>query len=481
MKTISIYILLTIAVIFTASNIIISKEVNYNDEKWVGYLNVGTSKISVAFEITNGRLVDSKVFFHIAEQKSFYNRGQILMFDNDSIIIKLPRLKSLFSGKLINDSIIDGSIKQGNDIKGINLTLTKTNNFNFKIEKRPQEPLSTNDYIEEEISFKNSKENIILKGTITKQRENKKYKAIVLISGSGPSDRDQNIFGHKTFLVWADYLTKRGYLVLRYDDRGAGESQGNYIKATIKDHAEDASFAIDYLLTRPDVDQNGIVIIGHSLGAEIASLCVNTNKNARGLVLMAGAAKSLEEIIYKQCDLIFTKNGVSKEGISINQEIISDVIQISKSGLSYQDKVDKVKANIETYQKKVDKMSIKDKELLEYNTPLDIKQFRSLLQPFMQYDLSFDPSVQHSKVKVPTLILHGSSDIQVPVENLYLIENIIKSNGNRNVKIKEFKGRNHLFQKSIKNSVEEYGEIEETIDYKVLDIIAAWIKKNFNN
>ena len=213
----------------------------------------------------------------------------------DSLIIDLSNVGMKYSGKLnANHTLIKGKIVEGLNSFTLNLSmnsLSETPKAN-----RPQEPLKPYSYIEEKVGFVNKDANITLAGTFTRPKGNEKYPVAILISGSGPQDRDETISQHKPFLVLADHLTKQGIAVLRYDDRGFGESNGNHSDATTYDFAMDVISAMIYLKTRDDVDTDKIGLIGHSEGGIIAPLVANKAKDVAFIISLAGTGISGTEL-----------------------------------------------------------------------------------------------------------------------------------------------------------------------------------------
>jgi hypothetical protein len=449
--------------------------------KWFGDLKVNPNfKLLIAFEITTLADGDYEAVMHSADQKSFNITVDRVVAEGDSIILEIKMLSSIFKGQLITDSIsnkktlINGKLgNPGN--RGLTLTLQKCDEFPFHIAQRPQEPKKPYPYHSEDVIFTNTVEKISLSGTFTKPFGAERTPAVVLISGSGPSDRNQTIFGHKVFLVLADYLTRNGFAVLRYDDRGAGESQGSFRDATVKDHAVDASYAIEYLKSRADVDSSRVGLIGHSLGAEIAPITATINSSTAFIVMMAGSAISLREVIFEQCDAVYTSRGASKDGIALNRDILESTMMIFKNSVNDSIAKEDIKRVLLTYDARVSALTQSDREKIGLSSPLKLSDYGNLLMPYMRYDLFHNPSETLKQVNCPVFALIGDKDIQVLPYNLDLIEQAVKSGGNNNIKTKLYKNRNHLFQNCTTGAVEEYGDIEETISDEVINDIIEWI------
>ncbi|GAG85300.1 unnamed protein product, partial [marine sediment metagenome] len=162
---------------------------------------------------------------------------------------------------------------------------------------------------EEEVTYENKKDGVTLAGTLTMPKTGGPHPTVLLIPGSGPNDRDETIWGHRVFLVLADHLTRQGIAVLRADDRGVGESTGDFSAATIADLARDACAGVEYLKTRPEIDARKIGLVGHSLGANVAPLAATQSPDVAFIVLMAGASNTLAEGIHNQCQMIYRSAG----------------------------------------------------------------------------------------------------------------------------------------------------------------------------
>jgi hypothetical protein len=450
--------------------------------KWFGDLVINPNfKLTIAFEITAMANGEYDAVMHSADQKSYNITVDKVSADGDSIMMEVKMLATVFNGHLVKDSVsglktqLKGTFgKPGG--QALPLNMIKCEEFPFHVAKRPQEPKKPYPYHSENVSFKNTNKGISLKGTFTKPFGSVNAPVVVLISGSGPSDRNQTIFGHKVFLVIADYLTRNGFAVLRYDDRGAGESEGSFRNATVRDHAEDASFAINYLKSRSDVDSSRIGILGHSLGAEIAPIVATINSSTSFIVLMAGSAISLREVILEQCDAVYTSMGASKGAIALNREILESTMNIFKNSVNDSVAKEDIKRSLASFDQRVAALDQTDREKIGLSSPLKLSDYSNLLMPFMRYDLFHNPTETLKKVKCPVFALIGDKDIQVLPYNLNLIEQALILGGNKRVTTKLYKDRNHLLQDCTTGEVSEYGDIEETISEEVIFDIIDWLK-----
>jgi alpha/beta superfamily hydrolase len=383
-------------------------------------------------------------------------------FENATLKITIANAKITYEGTLGKDSIIAGTFKQGG--QSFPMNLSKEIIAKEKL-VRPQEPIKPYSYYTEDITFENKKAGIHLAGTLTLPKKDGVFPAVILISGSGPQNRDEELLGHKPFLVLSDFLTKNGIAVLRFDDRGTGKSTGYFKGATTFDFAKDVEYAIEYLQKRKEINKNKIGLIGHSEGGIIAPIIASENENILFIVLMAGAALRGDKLLLLQKYKIETQMGIHKQLVESNQQIFAGAYEII---LNQRIKNELVSDTLSKY------------FTSKYGTALPDKQKTALINqlssPWMLNFIRLDPIVYLSKVNCPVLAINGSMDLQVPSkENLEIIEDNFRKNKNTSVKVKELKNLNHLFQECKTGSISEYGQIEQTIAPIALKEILNWI------
>jgi len=383
-------------------------------------------------------------------------------FENATLKITIANAKITYEGTLGKDSIIVGTFKQGG--QSFPMNLSKEIIAKEKL-VRPQEPIKPYSYYSEDITFENKKAGIHLAGTLTLPKKDGVFPAVILISGSGPQNRDEELLGHKPFLVLSDFLTKNGIAVLRFDDRGTGKSTGYFKGATTFDFAKDVEYAIEYLQKRKEINKNKIGLIGHSEGGIIAPIIASENENIDFIVLMAGAALRGDKLLLLQKYKIETQMGIHKQLVENNQQIFAGAYEII---LNQRIENELVSDTLSKY------------FTSKYGTALPDKQKTALINqlssPWMLNFIRIDPIVYLSKVNCPVLAINGSMDLQVPSkENLEIIEDNFRKNKNTSVKVKELKNLNHLFQECKTGSISEYGQIEQTIAPIALKEILNWI------
>lgn len=389
-------------------------------------------------------------------------------FENPKITFVVNNLTIEYTGELKDDEII-GIFKQGGQEFPMNLSREA---IEKEIIKRPQEPIKPYPYSSEEVTFDNTKANNTLSGTLTLPKNGANFPVVILISGSGPQNRDEELLGHKPFLVISDYLTKNGIGVLRYDDRGVGQSTGNFETATSADFATDVESAITYLKTRKEINTNKIGLIGHSEGGLIAPMVAAKSKDVSFIVLLAGPGISGYDIILLQTELINKANGADESKLQKELAFLKGSLDMVVKGSD----LEKIKTKlIDSIQNQI----IEQPELVpEEMKAEDVKQFvETFTTPWFHYFLKFNPSSVLMNVKCPVLAINGEKDLQVPPkENLSAIENALMKGGNKNITIKEFPNLNHLFQEAQTGSPTEYATIEQTFSPDALEVIASWIK-----
>lgn len=333
---------------------------------------------------------------------------------------------------------------------------------------RPQTPTPF-PYRAEDVSFGNpAAEDVTLAGTLTLPQGTGPFPAAVLITGSGPQDRDQTLLGHKTFAVLADHLTRRGVAVLRYDDRGVGRSTGAFGAATSADFATDARAAVEFLAKRPEIDRDGIGFIGHSEGGLVAQIAAAGNDRVKFVVMLAAPGTDMIQLMRTQERLLGLSQGVSEEDLARREPVIAEVFAAVAASTSAEDARRRVRAVLTADALALLKAPESRRDLL----------VQQMANDWYRYLLHYRPAVFLSRIHVPVLALNGSLDWQVPPdENLAAIRAALAHNSD--VTIRKVDGLNHLFQTARTGALGEYADIEETIAPVVLEIVAEWIGARF--
>ncbi|WP_303315413.1 alpha/beta fold hydrolase [Flavivirga abyssicola] len=440
--------------------------------KWNGILDINEVQLRVIFNISK----NDKGYTATMDSPDQGAKGipvSHISFNNSKLIIKISNVGINYQGEF-NSEKFKGVFKQNG--YEIPLTLSKKT-AKKKSVKRPQNPIEPYPYYTEEVTFTNPTANISLCGTLSLPKKEGVFPVAILISGSGPQNRDEEIMRHKPFLVIADYLTRNGIAVLRYDDRGVGKSEGVFPKATSADFATDVESAVAYLKARKEINKNKIGLIGHSEGGMIAPMVASKSKDVSFIVLLAGTGMSGKDILLLQQQVIFKAGGMPQSKISKITQSNSEAYELIINSKNDNE----LKTNLSTIIEKSFKQTNRyikaneedKKELLRAHKKNSLAQF---LSPWMKYFLKYNPIDDLENVKCPVLALNGGKDLQVPpIENIEAIKQALLKGGNKQVITKIYPELNHLFQECQTGLIKEYAKIEQTFSPVVLKDIKEWI------
>jgi uncharacterized protein len=427
---------------------------------WMGTLKIPSGEVRIVFKIDK----DAKGSFTATMDSPDQGAANIpvskVAFENSKLLLDIQLIRGSYEGTLKADGTFDGQLKQS----GASMPLVLKRTQDAPKVNRPQEVKKPfpYPYDEEDVTIQNTQANVKLAGTLTMPFSGKPCPAVILISGSGAEDRDETIFGHKPFLVLADYLTRKGIAVLRMDDRGVGGSTGNVESSTSEDFAGDVIAEVNFLKSRKEIDSGKIGLMGHSEGGIIASIAAAESSDVNFIVLLAGTGLNGEEVLYLQNKLIFKNAGASDEVLAKQLEFLKKQFEVLKN-----------ENNEKVIQEKTREIL---KSQIGNNNELIESSLKQITSRWFRSFITYDPKSALKQVKCPVLALNGSLDLQVaPKENLAAIEEVLKAGGNKNYIVKELPGLNHLFQKAKTGAVSEYSTIEETISPEVLEIVSKWI------
>lgn len=375
-------------------------------------------------------------------------------------------------------------------------------------------------YSEVAVRFPSRSPGVELAGTLTMPDGEGPFPAVVLVSGSGPQNRDEEIMGHKPFGVIADYLARRGIAVLRYDDRGFGESTGDFASATTLDLAEDARGAFAFLAGTDTIDAGRVGIVGHSEGGLIAAVIAgeqgrtptlgtaaqgvaiqsiqsavqgmpaqgtapqgSAGPAAKFIVMLAGPGLRGDRLLLVQGRAIALASGASEEAVEVatalNAKLYAIAVRDDPIAVRRQQLIDTFMAAAAASPEAAhyQKAAPADKAAWEAQVGKQAGAVADqLLSPWVQEFLVLDPAEYLRTVRVPVLALNGTKDVQVPVDvNFPAIGDALASAGNDHYTLLRLEGLNHLFQHARTGLPGEYGQIEETFDPAALDAVADWI------
>lgn len=381
---------------------------------------------------------------------------QEVRFADGKLSWKIPVLNASYEGtaNTAGDSL-NGQFTQNGATIPLSLRRLAAGAAESVPPKRPQSPRPPFPYRIEEVTFPSLTSAVTLAGTLTIPEGKGPHPALVLVSGSGPQDRDESLLGHKPFAVLADYLGRHGVAVLRYDDRGVAKSTGTFAGATSADFANDAEGAVNFLLKRPGIRKVGIG--GHSEGGLIAPIVAARNPQVRFVVMLAGTGVTGDRVLDAQGAAIRRSSGAPEEIIEKNRKMQAAVVALVVRGGTSEEILAQARQQLPDF-------------------PGLEQAVKVLNEPWMRHFLAFDPGPTLAKVKCPVLVLNGDLDLQVlPDQNVPAIEAALRKGGNRRVTVQRFPKLNHLFQTATKGTPNEYAQIEETIAPVALETIATWL------
>lgn len=379
-------------------------------------------------------------------------------FTDGELSFEQQALGASYKGKFSNGKI-EGTFRQGN----FSVPLTFVPNTENFVINRPQTPKPPFNYDTEDISFQNPKDKNTLAGTISQPKKfDKNQPVVILITGSGSQNRDEEIFEHKPFAVIADYFAKHGIATLRIDDRGIGGSSQGSGNDTTYNFSTDINSAVDYLMSK---GYKNIGLLGHSEGGMIVPMVAAGNKNVKFTVLMAAPGTSIDQLLVQQNYLAGKSMGQSEAQLEANKKINSGIYGFIKNYSGNHYEKDLHEFLIKNFKDQMNEEAIGNME-------------QQISKSWFTYFVKFNPDEYLSKLKIPVLALNGSLDFQVPAkENLEAIKKSLTKAGNKNFRAEEIPGLNHLFQEATTGAFSEYSEIEQTISPKVLAEMADWIAK----
>ncbi|MCX6268074.1 MAG: alpha/beta hydrolase [Bacteroidetes bacterium] len=438
---------------------------------WSGSLKVKSLQLRLDMNISYNETDSLIVTFDSPDQGILDLPTDKVELIEDSIVVSAQGIGGKFVGKISKGaSSIKGLWQQG----GMSYPLILQRPEKKVTYNRPQEPKPPFPYRIEEVTIPNVAGGFELAGTLTLPEKTGRYPVAILLTGSGPQNRDEELFGHKPFLVLADYLTRQGFAVLRYDDRGVAKSKGDFKTATTPDFADDAEAALVFLKKHPEIDSTKIGFIGHSEGGVIASIAASRRIDVAFILLMACPGLTGEQILLLQSALISASEGADEKSIKMNDKLSKDIYLVLKKNSDNIKAGDKIRLLLAAS----DKKNAKDTSYHPMSEPELTARIESLTSPWFRCILTINPEQYLSKVTCPLLAINGSMDLQVPPkENLEAIEKALIFGGNSSYRIEELSGLNHLFQTATTGSPAEYARNEETITPAALELMGKWLEE----
>jgi alpha/beta superfamily hydrolase len=438
---------------------------------WHGKADMGAMSLRITFHVES---IDNglSATMDSPDQDAFDIPTDTTFVSDDKLVIEVRHLGLIFEGQLHDDGeILIGNINQMG--RGFPVEFSHEPIAEEKL-NRPQEPKPPFDYVIREVTFENKEVEINLAGTLTLPNGEGPFPAVVLISGSGPQDRNEEILKHKPFWVIADHFANNGIAVLRYDDRGIAESEGDFSMATSEDFAADALAAIDFLKRQKKIDKNSTGLAGHSEGGLVAAMAAAQSESVNFVISLAGTGVSGAEVLITQIEDIALAEGTPESAVEASlaeQRMIIDAI----------DEADNYKEARKVLPSVLDTIMARSSQEVPNAESLSQQTIDQYGSPWMHFFINYDPADSWSKIEnTPVLAINGTNDLQVEAgQNLKAIENSLKEAGNKDVTTMKIHGLNHLFQQSSTGKISEYGKIEETFNVSVLKLMTEWIHDRF--
>lgn len=421
---------------------------------WRGDIAFGQTKIPLVFNFTENAEGKTSCTMDSPSQGAKEIPVTVVLCTSDSISLECSAIGAGFNGNMSKDAI-EGKFVQ----RGFTFPLTLKPDAPLQ-ERRPQTPQPPYTYIVKDTVFI-APDGVVLSGTISMPvvEKNQKVPAIVMVTGSGPQNRDEELFDHKPFAVIADYLARNGVASLRYDDRGVGKSKGDFVKSTTYAFKDDAKSGIEFLRTIPGIGKTGV--LGHSEGGTIAFM-LGADNVPDFIISLAGLAVSGKDGLMSQNARVLDKSGITGKDKENSLAIICCLFdEMAAQG----------KAGIST---PIDPDSLAKAHGIEVPQVVlsNLRATQKIRTSWFDVFLGIDPQVDIAAIKCPLLAINGDKDTQVEAEpNLAVIkENCPKA------EIRMMPSLNHMMQHAQTGEVSEYDESHETISPEVLEIILEFIK-----
>jgi len=454
---------------------------------WNGTLHGRYRDIPIVFHIGRDSTGKSIASFDSPAEKAFGFPVSEVIIKKDSVILMMVMVNGKYAGVLSQDKkTIDGMWFRGNAAFPLAVTRTSDSATVYQ-PQRPQTPRPPFPYQVKEVEYWNADKSIHYGATLTWPAEDpanprkKGFPAVLLVTGSGPQDRDETMAGHKPFAVIADNLTKRGFLVMRVDDRGVGKTTGDFNQATTLDFAKDVEAGLDFLEAQPEVQKQNIGLIGHSEGALIAPMVADERKEVKFIVLLAGPGIPTIDLMQQQWEAIAVSEGrtpTEARRISGFLRLICEEVNKEQDTATL---FKNARARFDVWAKTLDTTeTLKIENRMGDSAEYYIRRAMPLMtSKWLRYFITIDPQPYLQKLQCKVLALNGSRDILVIAEpNLAGIRASLQKSHSPEYDVIELPGLNHLFQTCIRCNMEEFGDLEVTISPKTLEIMDDWLLKN---
>jgi pimeloyl-ACP methyl ester carboxylesterase len=441
---------------------------------WYGTLDVMGQKLPLVLHLTDSAGI-WKGTLDSPKQKANDIQMSTVSVNGNKLRFTINKLQASYEGELNDSMVIRGNFKQGMINAELRFNQQEIPQLETKKLQDPKEPIP---YLQDEVTIYNPTGDFNLRGTLTHPEQDKLIKTpcVVLITGSGPQDRNEEILGHRPFLILADRLTLSGYGVLRMDDRGTGKSEGVFNGATSVDFATDIEAAIAFVKTLPYIDTQRIILMGHSEGGMIANMVASKHPEVYGVISLAGPGVLGSTLLTEQQLLIAKSIGATENELN---ELKSFSLEFYP--LLTLDSIDQVRKNATDFLKQFIKKG-KNKELKKSSKEEQEEWIKlnldAYVNPWMLYFLNYNPMFDLKKINCHYLALNGTTDLQVPAKmNMEAIASYCNPSAGKIKEIKTLDGLNHMFQPSATGSPIEYGSNEITFDNTAIQEILNFLDR----
>lgn len=429
---------------------------------WQGHIIAGSSRI--------------KTILHLEQKEGLYSAAvdspeqgamgipvETVTIEGQSIILELPAVSARYEGRIVSEETgtikIEGMWIQG----GGRFPLDFEPADSEAVNRRAQDPRPPFPYVSEDVTFRNEDAGITLAGTVTRPEGAGPFPSVVLVSGSGPQDRNEEVFNHRPFLVLADHLSRNGVAVLRYDDRGVGGSggDGSFDAASSADLAGDAAAAFDFLLQQDYSDDSCSGMLGHSEGGVITGSLAAARSDIGFVIFLASPAVPGDELLVMQSAAMQRAMGMNESIVEMSKKANREIYSIVKTTADDKAAARKIRTVLKG-------LGMGDDQIEE--------QIKVLISRWYRHFLSYDPREDFREISCPVLALYGSKDVQVPAqENAAEMREALESGPVDRYTVKTLDGLNHMFQHAESGTVQEYGTLEETFAPEALTEVSSWI------
>lgn len=440
---------------------------------WGGSLQVGSQSLPLVFHIGVGADGTLTGTMDSPAQGATGIPVASTTLDGDRLVLELPALGARYEGTLAEPDRIEGEWSQS----GLAIPLELRRDAVPAPLSRPQDPVPPFPYRVEEVRYPNPGAGIELAGTFSIPEGAGPFPAVALITGSGPQDRDESLMGHRPFLVLADHLSRQGIAVLRSDDRGVGDSGGDFSAATARDFAGDVAAAVAWLRDRPEVDGSAVGLVGHSEGGIIAPMVAVETETVDFVVLLAGPGLPGEEILYLQGAAIARAMGAPDATLDRTMALQRRLFSVVRATEDPSERGPRLRQELQAI---LDETPAAERPALGIPPGQEEtwirQQVQALSTPWFRSFLLHDPAEDLRNLRTPILALLGGKDLQVPAdENAAVIRAALEEGGNPDATVEVLEGLNHLFQRAGTGAPAEYAQIEETIAPSALERVSSWI------